>query len=370
MKKYKKWLAFVLVLSLLLTASTGFTPARTADVQPTLISVQELADGGKIYSYRIDGVQVDYPVPPAGFSPLTADDETLETYGFPPRPADRTSDDYADWAALMANYKSSSAPEFEVTRVPVTNDAVSAAQPIGGTAAVQAISAINSDAFAGYKSSITATNTKFYNQAQVDYVHPGVQSNNFIDGNGGFFIWTGIGDQSRSKLVQAGTGYDISGHYAWYRIISTSESSSQIRLNSFNVSAGNRIHVYISFQAANGKFNYYFANNTTGQSASAVVSAATASCFDGSMVSWGIERPRAYISSMKTTAATSLSQFATFSLTNCKATMSNSSTWLNMGSLSGLNKITMKDWGLSSTLCAPGSISSGTSFPLTWYKYY
>lgn len=31
MKKYKKWLAFVLVLSLLLTASTGFTPARTAD---------------------------------------------------------------------------------------------------------------------------------------------------------------------------------------------------------------------------------------------------------------------------------------------------------------------------------------------------
>lgn len=48
--------------------------------------IEELADGGKIYVYIINGIENRFPVPPEGFKPLTASDEQLETYGFPPRP--------------------------------------------------------------------------------------------------------------------------------------------------------------------------------------------------------------------------------------------------------------------------------------------
>ena len=47
--------------------------------------VEELPDGGKIYVYVVDGVENSFPVPPEDFQPLTATDEQLETYGFPPR---------------------------------------------------------------------------------------------------------------------------------------------------------------------------------------------------------------------------------------------------------------------------------------------
>jgi hypothetical protein len=45
---------------------------------------------------------VSYPPPPAGFDPLTASDEALKRYGFPPKP-DQQSDpkDYAIWKKMV-----------------------------------------------------------------------------------------------------------------------------------------------------------------------------------------------------------------------------------------------------------------------------
>ena len=55
--------------------------------------VEELPDGGKKYVYVIDGAEHTFPVPPEGFSPLTASDEQLEAYGFPPRPGQDNTED-------------------------------------------------------------------------------------------------------------------------------------------------------------------------------------------------------------------------------------------------------------------------------------
>lgn len=82
-------------------------------------------DGGKIYTFVIDGIENNFPVPPEGFNPLTASDETLETYGFPPRPVDK--EELTEWKENMAAYKTTPIPEIEQTdrvhgaNIPVPN---------------------------------------------------------------------------------------------------------------------------------------------------------------------------------------------------------------------------------------------------------
>lgn len=76
--------------------------------------IEELDDGGKIYFYLIDGVEHKFPVPPDGFDPLTASDEQLETYGFPPRPDKENIDEYESWVEIMSCYKSTPVPEIEL----------------------------------------------------------------------------------------------------------------------------------------------------------------------------------------------------------------------------------------------------------------
>ncbi len=78
--------------------------------------VEELPDGGKVYVYIIGGQENKFSVPPEGFVPLTATDEQLMTYGFPPRPSENNTEDYKDWVKLMKNYKSTPVPEIELLK--------------------------------------------------------------------------------------------------------------------------------------------------------------------------------------------------------------------------------------------------------------
>ncbi len=59
-------------------------------------SVQALPEGGRAYIYHVNKQTVKYPVPPKSFDPLTANDQLLSTYGYPPKP------DASDPVALYA----------------------------------------------------------------------------------------------------------------------------------------------------------------------------------------------------------------------------------------------------------------------------
>ena len=87
------------------------------------------------------------------------------------------------------------------------------------------------------------------------------------------------------------------------------------------------IHVYITFQKANNKFEYYIANNTTGKSASGYVELDASKQFDGTTVEWVVERCKSGGS------LTSLGDYGTMTMKNCKATLNSSNTWLNLGNL-------------------------------------
>lgn len=68
--------------------ATAMTTENTEEILLQYDHIEELSDGGKIYVYIIDGIENSFPVPPDEFDPLNASDETLATYGFPPRPSD------------------------------------------------------------------------------------------------------------------------------------------------------------------------------------------------------------------------------------------------------------------------------------------
>lgn len=133
-------------------------------------------------------------------------------------------------------------------------------------------------------------------------------------------------------------------------------------IDSLTVSAGDSIHVYITFQKANNKFEYYIANNTTGKSASGYVELDASKQFDGTTVEWVVERCKSGGS------LTSLGDYGTMTMKNCKAPLNSSNTWLNLGNLSNLYKVTMIGYG-GNTLSSPGSISSGTQFTCTFKDY-
>lgn len=69
-------------------------------------SIEELPGGGKKYIYNIKNKYNDNYivcndiVPPEGFDPLTATDEQLSIYGFPPRPTNEEG--LAFWTEIMS----------------------------------------------------------------------------------------------------------------------------------------------------------------------------------------------------------------------------------------------------------------------------
>lgn len=82
--------------------------------------------------------------------------------------------------------------------------------------------------------------------------------------------WIGFGGYNGSEKPGSGWYKYLWEEYtqSMYEYLSdTGETVHMQYIDSLTVSAGDSIHVYITFQKANNKFEYYIANNTTGKSA-------------------------------------------------------------------------------------------------------
>lgn len=85
------------------------TENATTTNQITDKYIIEFEDGGRDYVYIYNGIEHHTLVPPEGFDPITATDEELERYCFPPRPTDKAQ--LKQWEKQMKNYKSTPIPE-------------------------------------------------------------------------------------------------------------------------------------------------------------------------------------------------------------------------------------------------------------------
>jgi len=347
-----------LISSLVLTCTISMTTvADAADTNATsrLLQcdhIEELSDGGKIYVYYVNGIENDFPVPPAGFKPNEASDEDLATYGFPPRPDNE--EELAEWTENMSAYKYSPIPQISQTNV------------IQGT--YKAYQSSNSNTTKGLDQTHYSYNWAGYvakgnfAMAQGDFTQPTINSSNPSYTRESTSI--GFGGFNSAKLVMAGTAIDTYGgtnhYYAFYEYLSASSPNPEVQLNSITINPGDNIHIYISFQQANNLFNVYIANNTNGTSQSILVNISASEYFDGSTAN--------YIVSLPNISGTSngLTNFGTTNWWNCQAyTMNN--VWQSLGSTT-YDKIIMLNPSNNSIRALPSAVN-GQSFSVTWYNY-
>lgn len=318
--------------------------------------VEELPDGGQIYYYNIDGVESSFPVPPEGFDPLSASDEMLETYGFPPRPDEENSSDYNDWTELMSCYKFTPTPDAGIKVISRNDNEVST---------LSASDRLHVTDVAGYGAE--SNGTQFFTQAQVDYQQPKV-----IDAKGNsaneFFVRFGglYQNYGRESFIKTGTkNYGKSDADAFCEFNNASGETKEVPLG-MNVKSGDNIHIYVSFQKANNKFNYYIANNTTGAVVLNTITPPIAGCFDGTCAIWGTGR--VHNSEGISGGLYSLGQCSTVTMKNCKAMINTSNDWTD---LNKLNPQRLDIYSIAADhdqLYSPGSISNSNCFSLIWLK--
>jgi hypothetical protein len=72
---------------------------------------------GQTNGHSVGAGQVTSPRPPAGFNPLTASEEELQRYGFPPRPdAKQAPEAYSQWRKLVLVPRKGN-PKLQPTRI-------------------------------------------------------------------------------------------------------------------------------------------------------------------------------------------------------------------------------------------------------------
>ena len=297
--------------------------------------IEELDDGGKIYIYYIDGVENAFPVPPDGFNPVDASDEDLATYGFPPRPSNEA--DLIAWKKDMSYYKGTPIPELAQTNTIFGRNISNMNQSnrITPIKSNNQIFSQTSSNWSGYFSDVSGMNNK-YTQVQFDYVHHTI---------------SGIAGTADTGTIK---------QWAWFEYLSPTHMNLPVEITSLAIHPGDNIHIYIAVSAALNYFNYYIANNTTGQSASDIVTIDISEYYDGTTAEWITEK-----------ATSNLPNFGSITMTNCKAILYTSYYWTNLSYMSGVVSIILTNNGLptGTALCTPGPIYNYNSFTSTWNGY-
>lgn len=300
----------VLVMGAIVTTSTlcsaASTPAdnTTTDVGQTMYTspstVQATADGGQIYTYDIDGTTNVFPVAPANFNPLAASAEELEEYGFPARPTDPA--ELSNWKRVFSHYKRTVSPgklkttevnSTSITKTNITNNMTGdIKQNLNGT-----IYPFDNDTWAGYYADSIDSSNNNWVAVEGEYTQPRYDSSraNYTQSHIG--SWVGLGGHYSPNLAQAGTEtyLDNTGalnYDAWYEVLpAVSQTAKSKRTGKpLQVAGGNEIYVYVSFETANNKADFYILNETTGDYSPNYISVSS-SLYSGSSADWIDEKP-------------------------------------------------------------------------------
>jgi hypothetical protein len=234
--------------------------------------------------------------PPAWLNPLTASDEDLAAFGFPPRPdAQGAPEIYKSWQRAMAASKRSIIPELQ--RTDISHGPAQIKYLENSTATSNNWSAVV------VESGASSYNTKTsFSIVQAEYVVP-MASQAFGACTGSWdrsSSWVGIDGASGSgakDLFQAGTEADAScvngiksqEYYAWFEWV-PDKPNLAVKLNGLPVSAGDDIFVQVWNTSATHGY-VYIVNETTNEYLNLSVPAPSGTTLVGNSAEWVVERP-------------------------------------------------------------------------------
>jgi hypothetical protein len=263
-----------------------------------------LATSGPVLRAAPGGIQTNLPgvtsapAPPDGFDPISASDQDLETYGFPPRPDAKAQPKvYAAWAKGMRASRHRIVPQLQVTeRIHgpfQTNGTSSGSFNWNGAVATDgavAFSKPNSLHIASAYIVVPPANPPFGQCPQQE-----VYSSQFAGIDGTFL-------GGSNNIFQAGTESDAQcqggatkNYYAWFEWYGTGCSPSltpicgEVKVTNLNANPGQTIFVYV-YALTPTSGGVYFINLDTNQSVSIGVANANAP-LTGTSAEWILERP-------------------------------------------------------------------------------
>lgn len=256
----------------------------------TAAALPAMAGTPALIATNMPGVAAIAP-PPAGFDPLRASQDELETYGFPPRPSPVYRTAYAFWASAMHSAR--------IRIVPVLRDTGFVEGPARHVAAPALPGTLYSKNWSGFVtingaggfggSSITQVSGQFV----VPIAEPpfGACGTGYHASS-----WVGIdGWQNNSPdVLQAGTesddyctgGSNQAFYFPWFEWY----PANQMQITNLAVGPGDVINVFVKANSATSGFALV-QNATTNQYVTVNISPPGGTQLVGSSAEWIVERP-------------------------------------------------------------------------------
>jgi hypothetical protein len=245
--------------------------------------------------------------PPAGFNPLTASDDELAYYGFPPRPDQSAQPKaYATWAKAMIHATNRITPTLEQTNIfhgpakltPKPDDEALRSNP---GLAPQPETTYYSSNWSGYVDLSGATSygsSSFYYTVNDQFV-PAVHQSGCSGGWAYSGEWAGIDGFSNSDVLQAGLEADAycsgsttaqyySTWYEWY-------PNGEVRISNFPVVPGQELFVEV-WHTSSTQGYAYIENLSTSSYVEVGFTAPSGTTLLGNSAEWITEKPTAVLS--------------------------------------------------------------------------
>lgn len=224
-----------------------------------------------------------YTGAPEGFDPTTASASELEAYGYPARPDQSYTKEYANWVRAV------SATRITPTLIP-TNRYHRPNQVIGQPVVKDNTTFSLSGNWSGYGIAGSGSPPLYYVTGSWYVPNIGTQFESFT---GYSSEWVGIdGNCSCNDLIQDGTEADwVSGapHYdAWVEFIPESE----VLIGGFPIAPGDLIAAYSEAVVISGVIygKYYIVNYSTNKAVSTSLKIPPKTSFSGKSAEWVVER--------------------------------------------------------------------------------
>jgi hypothetical protein len=231
--------------------------------------------------------------PPAGFEVLTASDEQLADYGFPPRPNQASSpEDYANWAKAMVASKTRIVPNLVQTNIfhgPARLKAESASSE------ENTLESYNWSGYVGFGGAKSYGSESFY-YVETDYVVPvarqafGACTGSWDYGSS----WVGIDGDGSNDVLQAGIEFDAycnggsnatfySPWYEWFPF-------GEVRITNLPIAPGDDYFVEV-WHTSPTKGLAYLVNFNTNQAVEVGFAPPSGTTLIGNSAEWITERP-------------------------------------------------------------------------------
>ena len=271
----------------------GAVKAKTACADPrtatalrgrhlTARSVEDLADGGHTYLYRLGAQRLSFGVPSASFDALKATNAQLRAYGLPPRPLGAAA--HARWVTFVSHLGHVVTPDVTIRAAlpdnlpdrPKTTTPDEAGDGFGG------VSTATTSIWAGYVSK--ESSSTYYGNVEGSWVEPSISSTSCSGAT--HLTWVGIGGYNSQQLLQDGTDQN---NRPWFEYLGNNGTGVNITSFPTNVTISSGDTVEAITEYTGGTAYYLVEDETTGQTTTASVSGASP-YYDGSSAEFIDER--------------------------------------------------------------------------------